>query len=63
MDRVEINKLLDSLEYIRLVCLNAETCLDCPLRNGMPNECYIKNRLPRYWEIKPKNERWRAFDD
>lgn len=63
MDRVEINKLLDSLEYIKLTCLNMETCVNCPLRLRNQNECYVMDIAPRYWVIKQKDEKWSAFDD
>lgn len=62
-EELDIEKLLESLKYIRLICLNMESCLSCPLRRCLPNECYINRKAPRNWKIKSKEETWRAFND
>lgn len=58
MDR---EKILDALKVIKDTCM-VHTCDGCPLRDN-EHGCHLVAESPDNWEIREKNEIWRAFNE
>ena len=53
-------EILKAVNIIKEVCLEQKSnCMDCPFFSK--DGCYITSNYPDHWEIKEKDDNWRAF--